>query len=79
MAAEDLADRGRALGQRAIVRMAVIVAGGRQRSVRPRMFSVESALTWVPSGMPTIMPYCCMTPGSDIVGSIRPSSSGVPS
>src|SRR5262245_54264683 len=42
------------------------------------MLSVASALTWPAFGMPTIIPYCCWTEGSEAVGSMRPYSSGVP-
>jgi hypothetical protein len=42
------------------------------------MLSVASALTWLAFGMPTIIPYCCWTEGSEAVGSMRPYSSGVP-
>ena len=44
----------------------------------PRMFSVSNALSWPAFGMPTTMPYCCCTLGSDAVASIRPNSSGGP-
>ena len=44
----------------------------------PRMLSVSSAFSWPALGMPTRMPNCCCTLGSEIVGSIRPSSSGSP-
>ena len=44
----------------------------------PRMLRVSSALSWPALGMPTRMPYCCCTVGSDIVGSIRPNSIGSP-
>ena len=44
----------------------------------PRMFSVSIALTPPASGMPTRMPHCCCTPGSDTVGSMRPYSMGRP-
>ena len=44
----------------------------------PRMLSVPSALTWPAFGMPTIMPNCCCTVGSEAVGSMRPNSSGGP-
>ena len=42
------------------------------------MFSVPSALTWPALGMPTIMPNCCCTAGSEAVASMRPYSSGGP-
>ena len=42
------------------------------------MLSVSSAFNWPAFGMPTRMPHCCCTLGSEIVGSIRPSSSGRP-
>ena len=42
----------------------------------PRMFSVSSAFTWPAFGMPTRMPDCCRTLGSETVASIRPNSSG---
>ena len=44
----------------------------------PRMLSVSSAFSWPAFGMPTRMPNCCCTLGSEIVGSIRPSSNGRP-
>ena len=44
----------------------------------PRMFSVSSAFSWPAFGMPTRMPNCCCTLGSEIVGSMRPSSNGSP-
>ena len=39
---------------------------------------MPSALTCPALGMPTIMPNCCCTVGSDAVGSMRPNSSGGP-
>lgn len=42
------------------------------------MLSVSSAFNWPALGMPTRIPHCCWTPGSDSVGSIRPSSKGRP-
>ena len=36
------------------------------------------ALTWPALGMPTVIPYCCCTSGSDAVASIRPNSIGGP-
>ena len=44
----------------------------------PRMLSVPIALTWPAFGMPTIMPNCCGTSGSEAVASMRPNSSGGP-
>ena len=44
----------------------------------PRRLSVPSALIWPEFGVPTVMPYCCCTDGSDEVGSIRPNSIGGP-
>ncbi len=44
----------------------------------PRMLSVSSAFSWPAFGMPTRMPNCCCTLGSEIVGSMRPNSSGRP-
>jgi hypothetical protein len=40
----------------------------------PRMLIIPRALTWPALGMPTVMPYCCITSGSDAVVSIRPNS-----
>ena len=42
------------------------------------MLSVASAFNCPAFGLPTIMPYCCCTEGSDAVGSMRPNSSGGP-
>jgi hypothetical protein len=42
------------------------------------MLNVEMALTWPASGMPTSIPNCCCTVGSDAVASIRPHSIGGP-
>ena len=42
------------------------------------MLSVPSALSWPAFGMPTIMPNCCCTSGSEAVASMRPNSSGGP-
>ena len=44
----------------------------------PRMLSVSSALICPAFGMPTRMPNCCCTLGSEIVGSMRPNSKGRP-
>ena len=44
----------------------------------PRMFRVSSAFTWPAFGIPTRMPACCRTVGSDTVDSIRPKVSGGP-
>ena len=44
----------------------------------PRMLSVSSAFSCPALGMPTRMPVCAMTLGSETVGSIRPKSSGLP-
>ena len=44
----------------------------------PRMLKVPIPLTWPALGMPTIIPYCCCTDGSDAVGSMRPHSRGGP-
>src|SRR5262249_17316576 len=44
----------------------------------PRMFSVSIASTPPASGIPTRMPHCCCTVGSDNVGSMRPYSIGRP-
>jgi hypothetical protein len=40
------------------------------------MLIIPSARTWPAFGMPTVMPYCCCTAGSEAVGSIRPNSIG---
>jgi len=40
---------------------------------------VPSAFTCPAFGIPTVIPYCCETVGSDAVGSIRPNSIGGPS
>src|SRR3978361_1121049 len=59
-------------------------SGWRSKSPRqvtdrsPRMLMVPRALTWPALGMPTIMPNCCCTDGSDAVASMRPNSSGGP-
>ena len=42
------------------------------------MLSVSSALICPAFGMPTRMPNCCCTLGSEIVGSMRPNSKGRP-
>ena len=44
----------------------------------PRMLSVSSAFSCPAFGMPTRIPNCCCTVGSEIVGSMRPNSSGGP-
>jgi hypothetical protein len=44
----------------------------------PRMLSVASALSWPALGMPTTMPNCCNTAGSEAVVSILPNSMGRP-
>ena len=44
----------------------------------PRMFNVSSALSCPASGMPTRMPVCNCTLGSETDGSIRPNSNGGP-
>ena len=44
----------------------------------PRIFRVSSAFTWPAFGIPTRMPACCRTVGSDTVDSILPKSSGGP-
>jgi hypothetical protein len=44
----------------------------------PRRFSVPRALMWPEFGVPTVMPYCCWTSGSDAVASMRPNSMGGP-
>ncbi len=38
----------------------------------PRIFKVSSAFTWPALGIPTRIPACCITAGSDTVDSIRP-------
>jgi hypothetical protein len=72
--AKEFAYRGRAGRQRAKRGMAPWQVTERS----PRILSVASALTWPAFGMPTIMPNCCATAGSDAVGSMRPNSSGGP-
>ena len=42
------------------------------------MLSVSSALICPAFGMPTRMPNCCCTLGSEMVGSMRPNSKGRP-
>src|SRR5439155_18160423 len=44
----------------------------------PRMLSVLSALIWRALWMPTTMPYCWYTVGSELVASRRPKSMGGP-
>src|ERR687896_2030892 len=44
----------------------------------PRMLMVSSALSWPALGIPTLMPNCCCTLGSDAVTSILPNSIGNP-
>ena len=44
----------------------------------PRILRVSSAFTWPAFGIPTRMPACCRTVGSDTVDSILPKSSGGP-
>ncbi len=40
----------------------------------PLRLIVPSALIWPEFGVPTVMPYCCCTSGSDEVASMRPNS-----
>ena len=42
----------------------------------PRMLIIPSARACPAFGMPTVMPNCCCTVGSEEVGSIRPNSIG---
>ena len=44
----------------------------------PRIFRVSSEFTWPAFGIPTRMPACCRTVGSETVASILPKSSGGP-
>ena len=44
----------------------------------PRMLRVASAFTCPACGMPTIIPNCCCTAGSEAVASMRPYSRGGP-
>jgi hypothetical protein len=42
----------------------------------PRTLSMPMARSWPALGMPTTIPYCCCTSGSEAVGSSRPNSIG---
>src|SRR5207247_10710392 len=44
----------------------------------PRRLNVASVFTLPEFGVPTVMPYCCCTSGSEAVGSMRPNSIGGP-
>jgi hypothetical protein len=75
--AEHLAHGGRAERKRPRGRVPIEVA--RQVTERsPRILRVASAFTCPAFGLPTIIPNCCCTSGSEAVASMRPYSSAGP-